>query len=76
MDSLKGVELVESEVMLKTKQNFSREAASKLVKTLWKKLVITKIEEIYWPVIETNFKLENGKTRTIYIDAIEGKELK
>jgi len=75
---LRSLELMpkqEEEMLSIVKPKFEKKDVIELLKKLWKKIVIVKVNEIYLPVIEATFKEYNGSTRKILIDAIEGKTL-
>ncbi|MEM0360026.1 MAG: helicase HerA-like domain-containing protein [Candidatus Diapherotrites archaeon] len=74
-DSIKEIPLVESEVLSKEEEHYSKKDVSELLKKIWKKIVVTSIEEIYWPAYEGIIEDRYGKKSRVLVDAVTGKIL-
>ncbi len=75
LSSLENLPVTESDVLMRVKENYSRKDVSELLKRIWPKLVVKKIEEIYWPAYEGTLEDESGSTRVVLIDAVNGKTI-
>ena len=74
--SLQKLPLVTAEVLMKEKERYSKKEVRELLQKIWKKLVVTAIKEIYWPVYEGIIEdIKTGKRRSMHVDAFTGKEL-
>jgi len=73
--SIQKMPLVESEVLLKESERYSKKDVSELLRKIWKKLVIKSIDEIYWPVFEGIIESQDGKKSRVLVDGVEGKVL-
>jgi len=74
-NSLKALPVIETEVLLKETERYSKKDVSALLRKIWKKLVIKNIDEIYWPVFEGTIQSGTGKKHRVLIDAVTGKVL-
>jgi len=74
-NSLKALPVVETEVLLKETERYSKKDVSALLRKIWKKLVVKNIDEIYWPVFEGTIQSGTGKKHRVLIDAVTGKVL-
>jgi len=74
--SLQNIPLVTAEVLMKEKERYSKNDVRDLLQRIWKKLVVTSIKDIYWPIYEGIVEnTKTGKRRKICIDAITGEEI-
>ncbi len=74
--SLQKLPLVTAQAIMKEKERYSKREVRELLQKIWKKLVVTSIKEIYWPVYEGIVEnIKTGKKRRIFIDGFTGKEL-
>jgi hypothetical protein len=74
--SLQSLPLVTAEVLMKEKERYSKKEVRELLQKIWKKLVVTSIKEIYWPVYEGIVEnIKTGKRKQLYIDAFSGQEI-
>ena len=73
LSSIEKIPLSESDVLLRVKEKYSKKDASELLRKIWPKLVVKKIEEIYWPAYEGILEDDEGNTRSVLIDAVTGK---
>lgn len=71
--SIQKLPLVESEVLLKESERYSKKDVSQLLRRIWKKLVVKSIEEIYWPVFEGIIEDNKGDKSRVLVDAVTGK---
>lgn len=71
--SLQKIPVVETDVLAKEPERYSKKEASELLRKIWKKLVVKNIDEIYWPVFEGLVKKEEGKRKRVLVDAVTGK---
>jgi hypothetical protein len=74
-DSIKSLPLVESEVLSKESERYSKKDVSALLSKIWRKLVVKSIDEIYWPVYEGIIEDRYGKKSRVLVDAVTGKIL-
>ncbi|MCX8189960.1 MAG: DUF853 family protein [Candidatus Diapherotrites archaeon] len=71
--SLQDLPLVNSEVLMKEQEKYTKNEVRDLLQRIWKRMVITAIKEIYWPVYECI--TENSKTKIkkrFFVDAVAG----
>lgn len=74
--SLQKLPLVTAEVLMKEKERYSKKEVRELLQRIWRKLVVTNINEIYWPIYEGIVEdIKTGKRRAMRVDAFTGKEL-
>ncbi|MCX6801577.1 MAG: DUF853 family protein [Candidatus Diapherotrites archaeon] len=74
-DSIKSLPLVESEVLSKESEHYSKKDVSAVLSKVWKKMVVKGIDEIYWPVYEGTLEDRYGKKSRVLVDAVTGKIL-
>ena len=75
MNSLHGLPLKQQESVAIEAPRVSKEQAAESLKRLWSKIVVKKIETVYLPAYEGRLKSYDGKSRTIFLDAMKGKEI-
>ncbi|MEM4663300.1 MAG: helicase HerA-like domain-containing protein, partial [Candidatus Diapherotrites archaeon] len=75
--SIQQVPLVNSEVLMKEQEKYTKNEVQDLLQKIWRRMVVTNIKEIYWPVYECI--IENTKTglkRRLFVDAFTGRIVK
>ncbi|MDO8428857.1 MAG: DUF87 domain-containing protein [Candidatus Diapherotrites archaeon] len=73
--TLNQLHVREQELSGEIKGKYSKEQAIQILQKIWPALIVQNVSTIYWPIWEGQFKKINGKTRTVYLDAVTGKEL-
>lgn len=75
LNSLSNLEVEESEALLKIEEKITKQDVISLLKKIWPNLIVQRVNEVYWPVYQAEFKQPNGQTRIVTIDAITGKKM-
>ncbi len=75
-ETLTKMPLVELKSAMIEKERFTESDVRKVLQKIWKKLVVTAIEKLYWPVYEaTLVSTKSGTKRILHIDAVTSKLL-
>ncbi|MEM4598552.1 MAG: DUF87 domain-containing protein [Candidatus Diapherotrites archaeon] len=71
--SLQDLPLVNTDVLMKEQEKYTKNEVKDLLQRIWKRMVITAVKDVYWPVYECI--TENSKTKVkkrFFIDAVTG----
>jgi len=73
--TVRKLPLVETEVLMKESERYSKKDVSAMLRKIWKQLVVKNVEEIYWPVFEGTLEGKEGEKSRVLVDAVTGKVL-
>lgn len=73
--SLNSLPVLNIEAMSLMRENFDRSKVPTVLQSLWKNVIVKRIDLVYLPVFETFFRKKDGSVRKLFIEGVTGKTI-